>query len=151
MTLIDCETFYHVPNTCCRKFRMWLLLLTIIIFSPLLSIYVMIKAFYEKTEAQRLAYFNEHDNNICCLIINILVLPWNILVFGISFSIALAFGVVVMIAVMPMVIYKNSKQFCYIMKYWSSKNRFRGKKWTVLVLRLLLQTAKPEAILIWWI
>jgi hypothetical protein len=88
----------------------------------------MIKAFYDKTKAHHLAYFNEDDNNTCCVIINILCLPWNILVFTISFSIGLAFGVLVMIFVMPVVVYKNSKQFCYIMKYWSSKNRFRGKK-----------------------
>lgn len=128
MTLIDCETFYNVPNTCWRKTKMWLLLLSIILFSPFLSIFLMIVAFYRKTNFHRLGYFNEHDNNFCCFIINILCLPWNILVFGVSFAIALPFAVVAMIFVMPLVVYKNSKQFCYIMKYWSRRNRFRGKK-----------------------
>ena len=107
---------------------MWLLLLSIIFFSPLISIYLMIEAFYRKTHIDRLYYFNEDDNNLCCVLINILCLPWNILVFSVSIAISLPFAVVAMIFVMPQVVYKTSRQFCYIMRYWSKKNRFRGKK-----------------------
>ncbi len=70
----------------------------------------MIEAFYRKTYIDRLYYFNDDDyNKFCCVIINILCLPWNILVFSVSIAISLPFAVVAMIFVMPQVVYKTTR------------------------------------------
>ena len=126
MTIIDCNTFNYLPDTCCRKFRMWLFLILIIIFSPLIVIFLMTVEFFRFTRINRLAVFSESYNTLCCIIVNILCLPWNILLFSLGFALGLAFGAVSMIFMMPVFVYKNCKQFRIIMSYWSRKNRFRG-------------------------
>ena len=126
MTIIDCNTFRYLPDTCCRKFRMWLFLILIIIFSPLIVIFLMTVEFFRFTRINRLAVFSESYNTLCCIIVNIFCLPWNILLFSLGFALALAFGAVSMIFMMPVFVYKNCKQFRIIMSYWSRKNRFRG-------------------------
>jgi len=126
LTIIDCNTFNYLPDTCCRKFRMWLFLILIIIFSPLIVIFLMTVEFFRFTRINRLAVFSESYNTLCCIIVNILCLPWNILLFSLGFALGLAFGAVSMIFMMPVFVYKNCKQFRIIMSYWSRKNRFRG-------------------------
>jgi hypothetical protein len=126
ITIIDCNTFNYLPDTCCRKFRMWLFLFFLILFSPLIVIFLMVVEFFKFTNIGKLAYFSESYNTLCCVLVNILCLPWNILILSIGFVLALAFGTVVMVFVVPVFIYRNCKQFNIIMRYWSRKNRFRG-------------------------
>ena len=97
-----------------------------ILFSPLIVIFLMVVEFFKFTRIGKLACFSESYNTLCCILVNILCLPWNILILSIGFVLALAFGTVVMVFVVPVFIYRNCKQFNIIMRYWSRKNRFRG-------------------------
>ena len=126
MTIIDCNTFSYLPDTCCRKFRMYLFLINIILFSPLIVIFLMTVEFFRFTRINRLAYFSDSYNTLCCIIVNILCLPWNILILSIGLALAIAFGAVSMIFVVPVYIHRNCKYFKIIMSYWSRKNRFKG-------------------------
>jgi hypothetical protein len=105
---------------------MRLFLILIILFSPLIVIFLMTGEFFRFTRINRLALFSESYNTLCCIIVNILCLPWNILLFSLGFALALAFGAVSMIFMMPVFVYRNCRQFRIIMSYWSRKNRFRG-------------------------
>lgn len=111
LKIINCSTLSFIPDTCCRKFRYWLLLLLIIFGSPFISLAFGVGFFFKTTRMHKLAYFNEHDSNICCVLINILFLPWNILILSIGLVLGLAVGTVAMLFVMAVLIYQNCGSF----------------------------------------
>ena len=126
-SLIHCNTFGYLPDTRCRKFRYYLYLIALILFSPIISIVLFVGFFFKATRMHRLAYFNESDSNICCILINILFLPWNILILSIGAALGIVIGCITMIFFVPKFIYENCKGFKIIIGYWSKKNRFRGE------------------------
>lgn len=124
-----CDNIGSIPDKGCNKCMYYFTFILLLVFMPLVVLFVYGCYCVEKLEIGR--YFANPGrctyNKGCQSILFIIFLPWNLIILSLCIIIFSISGVIMMPIMLIPAYYQNSKRFRATVRYWNGKHRFDSK------------------------